>query len=317
MPTWILRCPACDADGFRPASVEARFLGLPAGYGLARCERCGLIYLNPRPTYPEYAAFYAGESFYDPRRYDALMEGQQRYFDRKWADLESRLGRKGRALDIGCGPGGFLAAGARRGWTVAGTEISDAARRFACDRYGLAIQAASPDDALPFPDARFDAVALNHVLEHLADPVRCLSECRRVLRPGGLLLAEVPFQLHSLKELLRGAAMRATGKWGRGRFYRDKDVPLHHAIYFSPGTVLLGIRRAGFRPLRVRTFLPGNRCANTGSPLGGRWLTELVHYAGSCFRRGPIVEVLAGQAAFPPGGGSPAPGTGPIATPFP
>ena len=299
MPTSVAHCPACGGEDSRPAAPEARFLGLPPGYGLACCSRCGLIYLNPRPTYEEYAAFYTEDAFYDPGHYESIMVGQQGYFLRKWTDLESRLGRKGWALDIGCGPGGFLAAGARRGWRVAGTEISESARRFARDRYGLEVRAATPDDALPFPDARFDAIALNHVLEHLVDPVRCLRACRRVLRADGLLLAEVPYQLHSLKELLRGAAMRATGSWGRGRIYRDKDVPLHHAIYFSPATALLAVRRAGVRPLRIRTFLPGNRCANTGARLGGRWLTELVHYAGSCFRRGPVIEVLAGLSEGP------------------
>lgn len=46
---------------------------------------------------------------------------------------------------------------------------------------------------LPFRDASFDAVVLQAVLEHVADPFRCVDEAFRVLRPNGLVYAETPF----------------------------------------------------------------------------------------------------------------------------
>jgi SAM-dependent methyltransferase len=47
--------------------------------------------------------------------------------------------------------------------------------------------------ALPFPDSSFDAVVAQAVLEHVVDPVRCVAEMHRVLRPHGLVFAETPF----------------------------------------------------------------------------------------------------------------------------
>lgn len=47
--------------------------------------------------------------------------------------------------------------------------------------------------ALQFGDASFDLLIANHLLEHVHDLPRVLSEFRRVLRPGGLLLAQTPY----------------------------------------------------------------------------------------------------------------------------
>ncbi len=53
-------------------------------------------------------------------------------------------------------------------------------------------------DAMPLADASFDVVVLTQVLEHVRRPAAVLAEIARVLRPGGRLLATVPFvwELH-------------------------------------------------------------------------------------------------------------------------
>jgi SAM-dependent methyltransferase len=47
--------------------------------------------------------------------------------------------------------------------------------------------------ALPFANASFDSVIFTDVLEHLAEPLSAIREIARVLRPGGTLIAGVPF----------------------------------------------------------------------------------------------------------------------------
>lgn len=46
---------------------------------------------------------------------------------------------------------------------------------------------------LPFPDKSFDCVYASHVLEHIREDRKALSEIRRVLKPGGLAILPVPF----------------------------------------------------------------------------------------------------------------------------
>jgi ubiquinone/menaquinone biosynthesis C-methylase UbiE len=96
-------------------------------------------------------------------------------------------------LDAGCGPGSItlglaeLVAPGR----VIGIDIQSAlverAGALAAAR-GVANVRFQVADLyrLPFPDASFDAVFANGVLMHLREPVRALSELRRVLRPGSI-----------------------------------------------------------------------------------------------------------------------------------
>lgn len=46
---------------------------------------------------------------------------------------------------------------------------------------------------IPFPENHFDVVLCNHVLEHVADDIKAMSEIYRVLKPGGYAILQVPF----------------------------------------------------------------------------------------------------------------------------
>lgn len=57
---------------------------------------------------------------------------------------------------------------------------------------------------LPFPDASFDLVVHSDTLEHVAQPIHALVECRRVLRPGGALCFTVPLVIGRLSRSRQG-----------------------------------------------------------------------------------------------------------------
>ena len=98
----------------------------------------------------------------------------------------------GRVLDAGCGAGWGTALLAREAEAV-GVDLSPAAIAAARREHGEEAEFAEGDlGALPFGEAAFDAVVCFEALTHLADPAAALAELRRVLRPGGLLLASAP-----------------------------------------------------------------------------------------------------------------------------
>lgn len=75
----------------------------------------------------------------------------------------------------------------------------DRVRLIESDVYlGPRVDVACDAHDLPFADGQFDGVVIQSVLEHVLDPHRVVSEIHRVLRPGGLVLAETPFmqQVH-------------------------------------------------------------------------------------------------------------------------
>ncbi len=96
-----------------------------------------------------------------------------------------------RVLDAGCGTGGLLARlGDRAAWV--GLDASAAALDLA-QRKTPAPLACGSVDALPFADASFDAAVAADLLCHRAvSPPQALAELRRVLRPGGRLVINMP-----------------------------------------------------------------------------------------------------------------------------
>jgi len=88
-------------------------------------------------------------------------------------------------LDLACGPG--LVAGAARtcGAIPIGVDFSSAMIvRARAAQPAIRFEEADAE-ALPFGDGSFDAIVSNFGVHHVPDPVRALSEARRVLRPGG------------------------------------------------------------------------------------------------------------------------------------
>jgi ubiquinone/menaquinone biosynthesis C-methylase UbiE len=136
-----------------------------------------------------------------PASYDLLawliMRGREHIFREKVLDL-AYLAPGESILDVGCGTGTLAIAAKRRVGPTGTVHGVDASPEMIA-RAGKKARKAGVEvlfktevvEALPFPDAQFDVVLSTLMLHHLPRTARqeCTCEMRRVLKPGGRVLA--------------------------------------------------------------------------------------------------------------------------------
>ncbi|HLH22016.1 MAG TPA: class I SAM-dependent methyltransferase [Chloroflexota bacterium] len=148
------------------------------------------------------AAYYAARYRYHPT---SMYWWSVRYYARLvLRHLPATTSGRPRVLEIGCGVGHVLARLSGR-CAVVGLDLSPEALRQARAVVPRARLLEGSADRLPFADACFDAVLARHVLEHLPRPAAAIAELRRVLRPGGTLVAAMP-NPSSIMRPVKGAA---------------------------------------------------------------------------------------------------------------
>ncbi len=195
-----LRCASCPRTFPGVAGLADLRLASDRYLSLA-AERAKAIRLHAVETAPGAdlkavaRAYYAmTDDVIDPRR-DRFLRHIEGASARGEALLD-RVRGSGPLLEIGCGTGGLLVAAARANRPVVGVDIASrwlvVARRRLSDAGLSAPLIAAEAERLPWPDATFDTIVADSVLEHLDDPAGALWEWRRVLRPGGRLVVWSP-----------------------------------------------------------------------------------------------------------------------------
>jgi 2-polyprenyl-3-methyl-5-hydroxy-6-metoxy-1,4-benzoquinol methylase len=146
-------------------------------------------------------------------------------------------------LDIGCGTGEFLKAGADAGFNVTGIDVDSTTTDYITKKYGFrAVTGLLGPET--FPQHSFDVVVLSHVIEHLQRPIELLGTIHSILKPNGLFVMCTP-NSDSLGEEIHHV-------YGRLRHDRSKCYYLspfinpYHIIGFNRKSAHRILERCGF-----------------------------------------------------------------------
>ena len=143
-------------------------------------------------------------------------------------------------LDIPCGEGAFLGRLRQLGLAGHGADIVNRVTL-----RGARFTAADMNAPLPFGDGSFDAVVCIDGIEHLERPFDFVRECRRILRPGGVLLLSTP-NISALRSRWRWLL---TGFHNKGKTPLDETAPnpWHHIGLVSFPEIRYLLHSNGFR----------------------------------------------------------------------
>jgi SAM-dependent methyltransferase len=229
------QCPACGGTERVPLFSKG-------GWSVVSCAGCGLGALDPRPGPEETAALYCDAYF--ASRYDEGLAPGTPAMKRRLSGEAHRIRffrpfkKTGRVLDIGCGRGYFLLACREKGYEVQGYDISEEGAEFVRTRLGIPVVTGPLEGA--FEDASFDVVTMWHSLEHMADPASCIEAAGRLLKPGGVLVVDVPDY----------TGTDARVKWDK---WENWDLPFHF-YHFTPKALHALLSRHGFTVERKKRY---------------------------------------------------------------
>ena len=212
------RCPVCSG-ATRPGGASWM-------HSYLRCEGCDLLFVAELPTSENLEQAYLRVHLSDYQVEHKRDWGPWKAHKGTTLDAlgvhtpDHRADQPPLALDIGCGEGAMLEVLARRGWQPWGLELNPAMAQQGREK-GLSVAVGSVEaprsEGLP---RAFDLILMNHLVEHLRNPVAAVCTAAGWLTPAGRLVLETPltpdhdnidhlycFGAASLEILLSGAGL--------------------------------------------------------------------------------------------------------------
>lgn len=234
-------CPLCGGRRFRELAASDRY---DMGLRTAGCCACGLIMTNPQPSEDWLGRFYRDHyrAVYQRVEHPSLdyisrLQKDVRAIEAsEFLDRHGALPQAGLVMDIGASEGCILKAIADRkpGITRIAVEPNPQFGAFArtharCELY------ASVDVLPPTLAGRVDLIIMNHVYEHISDPVTFAGGLKKWLAPHGRLYIDVP-------DVERYRGLEA--------------LHIAHLYHFSRRTLAAAMHRAGFNPAILEVHTP-------------------------------------------------------------
>lgn len=218
---------------------------------LRRCSRCDVVFLFPQPL-PESLKdhFESGGTPGYGNLELSFEHNRNAVLSRVAAYVQTRK-PAGQILDVGCATGYFLwRFFANPKWRKSAVELSHRSANIAASR-NITVFPGTLAQA-DFPNDQFDIITVLDTFYYFSHPHADMAEIRRILRPDGLLLLELP--------LARGRIWRTTDPLGRllSRSGKPLIESSDHLFYYGRKSVSLLLQSSGFIVEHI-VPLPANR----------------------------------------------------------
>ena len=238
-------CPLCeDNKNFKLLKKEKTVLGV------VQCQRCKLIYINPRLKHPE-QVYWGDKKKYEEEAHLIFTEQASHHRDKNYLnDLKtiSKYKPKGKFLDIGTNMGSFLRLARGKQWELIGIEPSTPLCEIAREKFNLNIINDFVEN-ISFAPQTFDIITMTDVFEHLSNPKNLLKHIHPWLKEDGILFIKVP---NAKFNLLKFWIVEKT-------LGRPSDLTFdsyEHVVHYTHQTLKLMLNQCGFKPLKPQTSYP-------------------------------------------------------------
>ena len=203
-----MKCPLCQSFKLHPFHRWPRYEVLEC------CDCCFRFIDTQSKQYPKDAQY-----CYDELEIGKIQPNLPHIRRRIHDILSYAKPPPGTALDVGCGKGEVSLALASHGFQCAGIDMKKKVIDHLKEHHPEVSWRCAMTDELQEEGQIFDIITMYHVLEHISNPVECLTKITKLLRPGGLTVIEVP-NMGGLEARLKGP------KW---HYYK-----VDHVNYFRP-----------------------------------------------------------------------------------
>lgn len=201
---------------------------------ILECSNCGLVFLSSFEHIEK--SFYEDSKMHD-NQVDLDLEAwikETEIDDEKRFNLYSDIISDKDILDFGCGTGGFLIRAKNKANKVYGIELE---KRLQNHFKQNNLDVYSDLDAFK---NKVDYVFLFHVLEHIAEPLEILKKFKKVLKPNGRIIIEVPNADDALLTLYKNKAFSEFTYWSP------------HLYLYNSKTLVTLLEKAGYKAEYVK-----------------------------------------------------------------
>ena len=188
------KCCICESEdaSLIGSGKDYEYQTSPHTFFAMKCNSCGLVYLNPRPSVSEFKKIYPPDYYslnFSKKNFGFVYKIRSRLETMRLMKLCQNLPDDARILDVGCGDGfhlNLLRERGKKSWLLEGIDLDKRAVE-AANRSALRVYSGSVTE-IDLPHNTYDLIFMIQTIEHVESPPDVLSAIYKLLRKGGRLV---------------------------------------------------------------------------------------------------------------------------------